>query len=194
MLQVQLGEGKPARSEDELGRARLGWHPDMDEEEAWQAGRGDWALKTDHVLDQHEVQIVNLDGTVVAVATIRGVTRVKDGRRRFFLEGTRIKNDPRVGKPTRTKHPSRNPIAYFEDPEPTPYQRVHLLDGENDLLCPECGKATVAIRADLPVQHDGRRTGFAGCCRRCRVRLELRVSNNTDGDRSFLEWFVSSPH
>jgi hypothetical protein len=57
---------------------------------------------------------VNLDGKVVAVATIRGVTRVKDGRRRFFLEGTLIENDPRVG--TTTRHPSRNPIAYVEDP------------------------------------------------------------------------------
>jgi hypothetical protein len=114
MLQVKLGKVKAAKPDDELGRARLGWCDDMDEEEAWQVGRGDWALKTDHALDQQQVQIVNLDGTVVAVATIRGVTRVRDGRRRFFLEGTRIENHPRVG--TTARHPSRNPIAYVEDP------------------------------------------------------------------------------
>jgi hypothetical protein len=34
MLQVQLGEIKPARPDDELGRARLGWCSGMDEEEA----------------------------------------------------------------------------------------------------------------------------------------------------------------
>lgn len=113
MLQVKLGKVKAASPDDELDRTRLGWCEGMSQEEAWKIGRGDWALKTDHALDQREVQIVNLDGKVVAVATIQGVTRVKDGRRRFFLEGTLIKNHPRVG--TTTQHPSRNPIAYVED-------------------------------------------------------------------------------
>jgi hypothetical protein len=113
MLQIQLGKGKPADPNDDLGRSRLGYHDGMDETEAWLVGRGDWAFRTDRALEHNEVQVVNADGIVLAVAELRGVTRCRDGRRRFFLEGALLEGDPRVGKPTHTPHPSRNPVAYF---------------------------------------------------------------------------------
>jgi hypothetical protein len=112
MLQIQLGALRAARTNDPLGRATLGYHPaGMTEAEAWTAGRGVWKLRLDRALAQDEVQIVNTDGTVLAVARITGVTKHGD---RFALEGELLAGDPRVGQPTATPHPSRNSTAYFD--------------------------------------------------------------------------------
>lgn len=110
MLQIQLGPQRPADPHDSLGRSTIGCHPDMTEEEAWAAGRGIWKLKTDRALAQNEAQIVNVEGTVLAVAEITGISKHGD---RYALEGKLLRGDPRVGKPTATPHRSRNSVAYF---------------------------------------------------------------------------------
>ena len=62
---------------DGLGRSRVGSHPGMTPKEAWEAGRGAGVFKADQVLEQNEVQIVDLEGTVLAVAKINGIVATK---------------------------------------------------------------------------------------------------------------------
>jgi hypothetical protein len=113
LLQIQLGQDREADpSADALGRNRIGYRPGMTEQEAWTAGRGVWVLKVDRALAQDEVKIVNLDGIVVAVAEILGVTKTREPGR-YAIDGNLKLNDPRVGKPTTTPHKSRNSVAYF---------------------------------------------------------------------------------
>ncbi|MFI6030812.1 hypothetical protein [Amycolatopsis magusensis] len=113
MLQIQLGQGRPAPADDWLDRSRIGSWPGMTEQDAWEAGRGVWVFNTDRALKQDEVQIVDLNGTVLAVARITGITKCGD---RYALEGELLLGDARVGQPTATPHPSRNSVAYFDDP------------------------------------------------------------------------------
>ncbi|MFG2454556.1 hypothetical protein ACGFSG_34885 [Streptomyces sp. NPDC048512] len=82
----------------------------MTEEEAWQAGRGIWKFNADRALAQDEVQIVNAEGVVLAVATITGISKHHG---RYALEGELRRGDSRVGKSTTTPHRSRNSVAYF---------------------------------------------------------------------------------
>jgi hypothetical protein len=84
----------------------------MSEHDAWQAGCGVWVLNTDRALKQDEVQIVDLEGTVLAAARITGITKCGD---RYALVGELLLGDARVGQPTATPHPSRNSVAYFDD-------------------------------------------------------------------------------
>lgn len=113
MLQIQLGPERPAPVGDWLDRSRIGSWPGMSEHDAWEAGRGVWVFNTDRALKQDEVQIVDLAGTVLAVARITGITKCGE---RYALEGELLLGDDRVGQPTATPHPSRNSVAYFDDP------------------------------------------------------------------------------
>ena len=113
MLQIQLGPDRLMDPSTEwLGRSRVGYHPGMTEQDAWIAGRGAWKLKADRTLEQDEIQIVNLDGIVLAVAEILGVSKTS-APGRFAVEGRLKVGDPRVGKPTQTPHRSRNSVGYF---------------------------------------------------------------------------------
>lgn len=113
MLQIQLGpERQTDPAADPLGRDRIGYRPGMTEQEAWTAGRGVWVLNVDRALQQDEVQIVNLDGVVLAVAEILGVAKTRTPGR-YAIDGRVKLGDPRVGKPTATPHKSRNSVAYF---------------------------------------------------------------------------------
>jgi len=111
VLQIQIGPRRDLDAGDELGRPFIGWSAGMTEAEAWQVSRGVWKFKTDRALDESEAQIVNTEGTVLAVARITGITKCAGGR--YALEGDLLAGDPRVGKPTATPHPSRNPVAYI---------------------------------------------------------------------------------
>lgn len=110
MLQIQIGPEKAADPDDSLGRSTIGWHQGMAEDEAWEAGRGIWKFNADRALAQDEVQIVNTEGLVLAVATITGISKHGD---RYALQGELLRGDARVGKPTATPHRSRNSVAYF---------------------------------------------------------------------------------
>ncbi|MEU3356325.1 hypothetical protein [Streptomyces sp. NPDC037389] len=110
MLQIQLGAERPADTGDGLGRATIGWRPGMSEDEAWQAGRGIWKFNADRALSQDEVQIINTEGTVLAVARITGISKHGD---RYALEGDLLRGDARVGRPTPSPHLSRNPVTYI---------------------------------------------------------------------------------
>ena len=110
MLQIQIGPRRDVAAGDELGRSFIGWFPGMTEAEAWKVSRGVWKFKADRALEEPEAQIVNTEGTVLAVARITGITKCGGGR--YALEGDLLTGDPRVGQPTPTPHPSRNPIAY----------------------------------------------------------------------------------
>lgn len=110
MLQIQIGPERQLDPEDDcLGRSSMGSHPGMSEQDAWTAGRGVWKFNADRALTEEEVQIVNTEGTVLAIATVRGISKCGD---RYALEGDLLLGDPRVGRPTSTPHPSRNPVAY----------------------------------------------------------------------------------
>lgn len=113
MLQIQLGRERSVDpATDWLSRSSIGARPGMSEHDAWIAGRGVWRLDTDRALRQDEVQIVDLDGTVLAVAEITGLTKCGGY---YALEGRLLPGDPRVGQPTACPHPSRNSVAYFDD-------------------------------------------------------------------------------
>jgi hypothetical protein len=113
LLQIQLGSDRETDpSTETLGRDRVGYRPSMTEQEAWTAGRGVWVLNADRALAQDEAQIVNLDGTVLAVAEILGITKTKTPGR-YAIDGRLKLGDPRVGKPTETPHKSRNSVGYF---------------------------------------------------------------------------------
>jgi hypothetical protein len=112
MLQIQLGPDREAGPDDVLGRSRVGYRPGMTEEEAWETGRGVWRLNADRALEEDEVQIVNLDGIVVVVADILGVSKTRVPGR-YAIDGKLRVGDPRVGKPSTTPHRSRNSVAYF---------------------------------------------------------------------------------
>lgn len=56
-----------------------------------------------------EIQIINLDGIVMAVAEITGISKHED---RQAIQGRLLRGDPRVGQPTTTPHPSRNSVHY----------------------------------------------------------------------------------
>jgi hypothetical protein len=113
LLQIQLGQDREVDpATDPLGRSRVGYRPGMTEQEAWTAGRGTWVLKVDRALEQDEIQIVNLDGIVLAVGEILGVTKTREPGR-YAIDGNLKLGDPRVGKPTTTPHRSRNSVAYF---------------------------------------------------------------------------------
>ncbi|WP_171163503.1 hypothetical protein [Streptomyces sp. I05A-00742] len=110
MLQIQIGPERPAGPGDQLKRTTLGWRPGMSEDQAWQAGRGIWKFNADRALSQNEVQIINTQGTVLAIATITGISKHGD---RYALEGRLLRGDPRVGRPTPSPHLSRNPVTYI---------------------------------------------------------------------------------
>lgn len=88
---------------------KVGWEQGLSEKESWEAGRGVWRLDAARALDQGEVQIINSDGTIVAVAEITGI--IKHGDRRE-VQGRLLDGDPRVGTQTAIPYPSRNPISY----------------------------------------------------------------------------------
>ncbi|MFF4603492.1 hypothetical protein ACFY12_12175 [Streptomyces sp. NPDC001339] len=110
MLQIQIGAERAADPDDRLGRTTLGWRPGMSEDDAWVAGRGIWKFKADRALAQDEVQIINTEGTVLAVAKITGISKHGD---RYALEGELLRGDPRIGHPTSSPHLSRNPVTYI---------------------------------------------------------------------------------
>lgn len=109
MLQIQIGPERDAGPGDSLERSTVGWRPGMSEDDAWQAGRGVWKFRADRALAQDEAQIVNTEGLVLAVARITGISKHGD---RYALEGQLLRGDSRVGHPTVSPHPSRNPVAY----------------------------------------------------------------------------------
>lgn len=110
MLQIQIGAERAAEPDDRLGRTILGWRPGMSEADVWEVSRGIWKFNADRALSQDEVQIINTEGTVLAVAKITGITK-HDGR--YALEGELLLGDPRVGQPTPSPHLSRNPVTYI---------------------------------------------------------------------------------
>ncbi|MCX4673549.1 hypothetical protein OG453_44135 [Streptomyces sp. NBC_01381] len=110
MLQIQIGAERTADAGDLLGRATLGWRPGMSEAEVWEVSRGIWKFNADRALSQDEVQIINTEGTVLAVAKITGISKHGD---RYALEGDLLLGDPRVGRPTPSPHLSRNPVTYI---------------------------------------------------------------------------------
>jgi hypothetical protein len=77
---------------------------------------------------------------------------------------------------------------------PHPYQPVRLLDGNNDLLCPECRNPTVTLHVDQPIPSHAHKTEFEGHCTKCKVKLTLHVAAGGENQsRSFLEWLVWRP-
>ena len=92
------------------GTDHPGWRPGMSEADVWEVSRGIWKFNADRALSQDEVQIINTEGTVLAVAKITGITK-HDGR--YALEGELLLGDPRVGQPTPSPHLSRNPVTYI---------------------------------------------------------------------------------
>ncbi|MFD4483248.1 hypothetical protein ACFWPU_45090 [Streptomyces sp. NPDC058471] len=110
MLQIQIGAERTADAGDLLGRTTLGWRPGMSETEVWEVSRGIWKFNADRALSQDEVQIINTEDTVLAVAKITGIS--KHGER-YALEGELLLGDPRVGRPTPSPHLSRNPVTYI---------------------------------------------------------------------------------
>jgi hypothetical protein len=118
MMQIRIPPEQPADPEDALGRSTVGSRPGMSEQEAWEAGRGLYKLDPVRAAAQNEVQIIDYEGIVLAVAKIKGVsrhrTRYFEGYRpRYAIEGELLLGDPRVGKPTTMHHRIGSPVRYF---------------------------------------------------------------------------------
>lgn len=107
MLQIKLAHQQKVTN-DPLGRDVVGSVPGMSEEAAWEAGRGCWVMKASRAIDEEEVRIVDPAGTVLAVATMRGL--IKHGNR-LEIVGDLLKGDPRVGTQVELSK-SQNPISY----------------------------------------------------------------------------------
>jgi hypothetical protein len=111
MIQIQLGADRLTDpTQDELGRSHVGYRDGMTEDEAWESARAAWKLNPSRAFDHDEVEVTAPSGTTVAVATLTGIIRAPAGR--FILHGDVKHGDTRVGCPTVTPHPSRNPVAY----------------------------------------------------------------------------------
>ncbi|MFJ6125931.1 hypothetical protein ACIQKE_12635 [Streptomyces griseoviridis] len=110
MLQIMIGPEREADPDDMLGRSTIGWRPGMSEDEVWEVSRGIWKFNADRALAQGEVQIINTEGTVLAVATITGISKHGD---RYALQGELLRGDDRVGRSTKSPHLSRNPVTYI---------------------------------------------------------------------------------
>ena len=110
MLQIKIAAHQSVDPEqDQMGRTWVGYTPGMSEEDAWEAGRGCWVMKASRAIDEDEVQIVNSKGTILAVATMRGL--IKHGNR-LEIMGDLLKGDPRVGTVASHVSKSQNPISY----------------------------------------------------------------------------------
>lgn len=107
MLQIKLGHKQDVQN-DPLGRASVGAEPKMSERDAWEAGRGCWVMKASRAIEEDEVRIVDPGGTVLAVATMRGL--IKHGGR-LEVVGDLLEGDPRVGTQVELSR-SQNPISY----------------------------------------------------------------------------------
>lgn len=110
MLQIRLGPAQPTNpATDPLGRSHIGSYPGISEREAWIAGRGVWKLRVARALAEDEVQIIDADGVVLAVAEITGLKKCGS---RQAVDGQLLEGDPRVGRPTPFPAASRNPVSY----------------------------------------------------------------------------------
>lgn len=111
MLQIKIAGHQPVDpAKDPLGRSWVGYTPGMSEGDAWLAGRGCWVMKASRAIEEDEVQIVNADGLILVVATVRGL--IKHGNRLEII-GDPLEGDVRVGTITDHIPKSRNPISYI---------------------------------------------------------------------------------
>lgn len=86
MLQIKIAARQSVDfTKDPMGHTEVGYAPGMSEEVAWEAGRGCWVMKASRAIDEDEVQIVNSEGTILAVATMRGL--IKHGNRLEIIGG-----------------------------------------------------------------------------------------------------------
>jgi hypothetical protein len=118
MLQIRIPPEQPADPEDALGRATVGSRPGMSEQEAWASGRGLYKLDPVRAGAQNEVQIIDHEGIVLAVAKITGISKhrvryFERHRARYAIEGELLLGDPRVGQPTIMPHRIGSPVRYF---------------------------------------------------------------------------------
>lgn len=109
MLQIKLAKKQNVQN-DPLGRTWVGAEPKMSERMAWEAGRGCWVMKASRAIDENEVRIVGPDGTILAIATMRGL--IKHGNR-LEIVGDLLEGDIRVGQQVELSK-SQNPISYHQ--------------------------------------------------------------------------------
>ncbi|MFF2773117.1 hypothetical protein ACFVUP_39070, partial [Streptomyces bacillaris] len=108
VVRVKLGPDKAAPQPDALGRARIGYTPNVDPAELWERGRGLWRARLDKVAEAQLLLIASA-GTVVLVGTVTGVT-FHDGR--VAITGTPDPNHPLIGHRDPLDNSSANPVAY----------------------------------------------------------------------------------
>jgi hypothetical protein len=87
-------------------------------DEAWEEARVGRSFNAANVFKHTEVEIIDQNDVVRAVATLDGLRRYGEvmhngDRQRYELLGTVKPDDKRIGQPTRYAHPSRNPVAYY---------------------------------------------------------------------------------
>jgi hypothetical protein len=114
MIQITLGDMKPVKPwEDPLGRAYVGWAPEMTEEQLYEANRGCWVLGAR--ADREQFALINAKSIIRQAIEIERI--VPAGNRRA-IEGKILTAghpvyDAYVGRPSPVG-PVRNPITYFE--------------------------------------------------------------------------------
>ncbi|MEU0237741.1 hypothetical protein ABZ234_08615 [Nocardiopsis sp. NPDC006198] len=117
MIQIRLGPRRPVDPVlDPLGRDHVGWSPDLDEHQVYEAGRGCWVLGPN--ADEQDYALITAQGTVRLVVEIDRL--VPAGPRRRAIVGSVLGPDHPVaaahlGRPE-PETTSRNPIAYLTRP------------------------------------------------------------------------------
>jgi hypothetical protein len=108
VVRVKLGPDKVAPQPDPLGRARIGFAPELSAADPWDRGRGLWRARLDKVADA-QLLLITSAGTVVLVGTVTGVS-FHDGR--VAITGTPDPRHPLIGQPDPLDNSSPSPIAY----------------------------------------------------------------------------------
>ncbi|MFG1913022.1 hypothetical protein [Kribbella sp. NPDC048928] len=107
-VRVKMGAGRTAPQPDPLGRALIGYAADLAPAELWERGRGVWKAKVAAIAES-DLAILAVDGQVVMVGTVNGVTFHED---RVAISGRPLPTHPLIGGPDPLHNDSRNPIAY----------------------------------------------------------------------------------
>ncbi|CAM3726667.1 hypothetical protein TSOC111612_11400 [Tsukamurella ocularis] len=104
ILTIRLGYRK-------AGETRVGWVPNMTDDEIWAAGSAWWVLKASRAVECETLLILDPECVVIAVADVLGVRKEFKAASRFEILGDRYEDHEYLGKVV-ARGKSQNPVAY----------------------------------------------------------------------------------
>ncbi|WP_435108024.1 hypothetical protein [Nocardiopsis synnemataformans] len=117
MIQIKLGPRRPVDpDQDPLHREHVGWAPDLDDDQVYEAGRGCWVLGAK--ADGQDYALISAEGLVRLAVQIERLVPAGEGRRAIqgrILPAEHPVAAEHVGLPEPVPG-ARNPIAYVDSP------------------------------------------------------------------------------